>query len=331
MRFPRAAKHFCLAWQVLACGIIIVRQGSALRQAEYTSVSAQKQKQKAEKTASGTRVKFTTIGKQMTPVVEVLLNENVPARFLVDTGSPSCYISPAVAQKLGLPLQQAPESTGDNKGLPGKGSMVAIPKVHLGDVVLDPLYVRVWPEKGWSPAKEGLDGILGAPLFNICPVAIDFVRHEMDVLEPGSKTDTYVDGFKGGRASILDVELRGGYFFVKARFDDLVEESMMVDTGSAITIISKRLAKQLRVQADPLEYRARTFYGVRSCFYANVHKLTIGGETVYNAQVAILDPEIKQLPQILGLDVLADHYLFFDVPSRKLYIMRTGPAGLLKH
>ncbi len=132
-----------------------------------------------------TEVPFTTFQDHV--IVEVLLDDRVPAKLLLDTGSTFTFLSPRVAKQLGIPKKNgvlaADVLTSDGR----KKRMVvaSVSKISVGKAEARDVQVAILPQmQEDTPFADGLLGVSFLSRFNF---KIDYQKHLL-ILEPnGSK------------------------------------------------------------------------------------------------------------------------------------------------
>jgi Aspartyl protease len=108
------------------------------------------------------------------PIVQVQLNGQGPFLFAVDTGSPSCFVSTSVAEKLGLQL-------GDRVAVAGPdvlASRSGVQSLQVGGVETKDVPVLVMDLPVLARANRGsttvLDGYLGDRFLRDYRVTVDY-------------------------------------------------------------------------------------------------------------------------------------------------------------
>jgi clan AA aspartic protease (TIGR02281 family) len=112
------------------------------------------------------------------------------------------------------------------------------------------------------------------------------------------------------------------------------ELDAIIDTGASTTVIDARAAKRIGLRLDaPNVQRNGNSAGIGERhverFSTVVDKLKIGGETINNAQLGIIDTEGSlSADMLLGADFLRAHRVLFALSQKQLYITYVGGEPL---
>ncbi len=106
--------------------------------------------------------------------------------------------------------------------------------------------------------------------------------------------------------------------------------SMVVDTGSDRTVLTRMAAGRLGVVAGPERHQVGGAAGLTSVGAARVDTLAVGGLRLTGLPVLLTDAPAPPIDGLLGIDVLVGTEMELDVPHRRLalYRARTCPAAL---
>ena len=121
-----------------------------------------------------------------------------------------------------------------------------------------------------------------------------------------------------GTRTVVPLELEGKSYFVRVKFNDKVSGRFLLDTGASAVQISKSMAKRLNVskrksQAIPVTLAGGAVVAGR---LVTIDKIQIGGMTVKNVKVIILDYEQHQATDgLLGMSFLEN--FIFQIDTRK--------------
>jgi predicted aspartyl protease len=212
--------------------------------------------------------------------VPVHLGASGPFRFLVDTGSDRTSVSSELAHRLGLAERQS----GTLHSATGR-SLVRI--AYLPELQTGRRAVRHINAPLLAAADIGADGILGIDSLRSQRVVFDFAGGRLSILSGESPTRSDEGSIlvrarrREGRLVITDAEVDG------------VRVSVVVDTGSALTIgnaaLRRKLGRHGRVEAiGPIDLISVTGAALRGEM-ASVRSLEIGGARLEGLGIVFAD------------------------------------------
>lgn len=245
--------------------------------------------------------------------VPVSLEGKGPYRFLVDTGSEATVVSREIASSLDLPNAGRVLIVG--MASTGEADLVDIENIRLGSMDFCCLTSPVLERR-----QIGADGILGLDSLQDSRVLIDFEEGSMIVQDAREKL-----GYGGFEVIIRAKERFGQLIIARARVDGVMT-SIVIDTGSQISIANPALAKRLR-KRRVAEAEWEDVLGNRQS--GNVHvarEIKIEGIALGNIPMAISDaPPFEFLglsdrpAMILGMkDLKLFRRVAIDFPSRRI-------------
>jgi hypothetical protein len=176
-----------------------------------------------------TRLPFELIDNRV--FVEVRLNGHGPFHFILDTGAGGFSIDDAVAQKLGLQVEDAGQGTGVGEKTVRVGR-AHLAEAQIGDLRFEELTVGVFPggDSGNVFGKKPLDGIVGLEVFQHVVVKHDYIRCVL--------TFTLPDRFSySGRGVIVHFD-RPRYIPVVDAELDGVPGKFGIDTGARSALLA---------------------------------------------------------------------------------------------
>ncbi len=103
--------------------------------------------------------------------------------------------------------------------------------------------------------------------------------------------------------------------------------SLVLDTGSNVTMLSGIAAKRLGVAWDegaPLPITGAG--GTADAFAATIPSLALGGDETSDVEVLVAQGLPPMIDGVLGIDVLTDYEVDLDVPHRRLVLYRARPC-----
>jgi hypothetical protein len=179
-------------------------------------------------------------------LVRARLNGGPLLRLLVDSGSQFVVVDRATALRSRC-------TGGVDLDLVGAGAASATPAKHLiadtlelGELTLHRVPLIVIDRK----VADGIQGVLPLSIFSEFLIRLDFPEKELDLLPYGAgDTDS----------SAVPAQLNNQLLFVGGRVNEARDGYFLVDTGAAVTAISKDLAHELHISeilADHVPFRS---------------------------------------------------------------------------
>lgn len=138
------------------------------------------------------------------PTLELFANGRGPFRFLLDTGSPGCVVSEALAETLELARGERVPIGAPGGPRTETAQAGALDELLLGDAVFTGVPVLVTDLGGFLGGGRGPDGLVGIGLFADCLATLELARDAL-VLEPGAlaepdgETVLAIEWEEGGR------------------------------------------------------------------------------------------------------------------------------------
>jgi hypothetical protein len=188
--------------------------------AHASSEDAAAQDEDSSRFAIATRI--DRIGRILVPV---LINDQGPFRFIVDTGASRSTVAPALVQKLNLVADG--ETPIEVNGITGTARVPAVPVASLrsGDLTIAAASYPVL----WAPLMGGADGILGVAGLTTQVLSVDFEHNKVAL--SNSTNSTRPLGYTRIRAR----RLNGGLLAIPAHVGR-VSVLAVIDTGSERTL-----------------------------------------------------------------------------------------------
>lgn len=272
-----------------------------------------------------------------TPIVLVRFSDTVTGRFMVDTGATDCVMTDAFAKRLGFKQELSGRFiVGMLQGAASPPTFVQVPALDIGSLrITGSAFLVVGPRR--LPALEGqpVDGILGGTLLSRFALLLDYPRHNLVWITPGSLDDKAVAalGFGPENAVPLTQEkmlsgLKVNHYSarVELRAGDLTRASdMLIDTGSPFSSLSYDTAARLKLMPLRRQEFALIFMGAQSGDIARVPALKLGHVSI--PDVLVLCPAHKDvlLPPLIGENVLSGAFSLFDFGPHRFYFKPVLP------
>lgn len=284
--------------------------------------------------SGGARQVFTaaiTMSPGGSPVLEVLLETRLVARFLLDTGSSRSFITERLTTLLGSRrLQTGTPEGGPEYKIPGWGvsEMVRIQDLRFGGpagpLLKDaPFTIIPGPHSGFL-TRQDLDGIIGLNFLYRTALEIDPQERTFTMLVKGNLTaqELAAAGFHTARNASLTPKGSGAYV-VTARLNGEVEDELGLDTGGTMTVISAEAARKLKLEPVRKDVPVHGLLGPIPHHQALLNSFSVGSFQAVGFPVMYLADEKQRgrpgANPTLGMDVLGRSPFLIDFPARKLY------------
>lgn len=164
------------------------------------------------------------------PVVSLIIGSKT-VNFLIDTGGPNIVLSPALAQELGLPLEEAGQGVFAG-GLQARVRRTVVPKIQIGGIEISNVPAGVIGD-GSTPNGFKTDGVIGTGFLMHFLSTLDYCRGEL-VLAPRADSAKFQAQAQAAGDNIVRMWLIGDHFiFARGRLNQAPEGLLFVDTGLA--------------------------------------------------------------------------------------------------
>jgi len=165
------------------------------------------------------------------PVVQIAVNDNAPAEFVIDTGGEGLILDCAYAQEIGAHMagEVAQEYAGGKKGMTGFGKVEA---VQLGDVAVRDVPVScldMQPIAETAFAGRAIKGILGTGLLMQFLATLDYPRDRLVLSRNSDSAPATQPGDHVFPMWLVETHL----IFVEGSVNGLEPQLMFIDTGLA--------------------------------------------------------------------------------------------------
>jgi predicted aspartyl protease len=256
-----------------------------------------------------------------------------PYSFLLDTGASSNTVAPSVARELGLASRGHAQSVGAG-GSMGDGSLVELPPMDFGGVMLPPMGAAV---EDIASAAGAPSGILGRDFLLLHDTEVDLAHGRLRLFPAGSsRSRADLDG-SFARVAFSEAV---GLVRVNVRIDGGEPIPAIVDLGASSSIANLEAARRSGFtppptaagQAGPAAVGAdgRVIAVVPHTFT----NLAVGDLSIASPSIVVGDlPVFGALglgsgpAMLLGLDMLERRVVVLDYANRELVISRAAPRG----
>jgi len=253
--------------------------------------------------------------------VPVHLSGEGPYRFLVDTGADRSAVSRELADKLRL------KSAGGAE-LHSVSGVSTVDTARVHDLAFTRTPERSVDAAVLESANIGADGIVGVDLLRSQRIQFDFEKHSMSIV-PSRAPDFQVEP----GTIVVEARRKNGRLVVSDATANGQPLTIVLDTGSQVTIGNKALLQRLRGRAlaDPaqrMELLSVTGEKITGD-YMFINELTIGGIRLANLAVVFTDAHtFKQLnldkkpALLLGMNAIrAFKKVSIDFANRKFRVV----------
>lgn len=282
---------------------------------------------------------YVEVPLQITPrtnklAINLTLDNDQQALFLLDNGAPENTISSALIQKLGLneePDEICVAGAGDHNAYCHK---VIIPKLTNGEFTTE--NVAAYSPQGPLPGESKLkyDGILGFNFMRSHGAIIDIANKKMYLKKHHniSSDPTIINNFltNAGYQSI-DIMHPSGYQAITVQINDFSPEKFMLDTGSPITFISIETANQHRLPLSKAGMGEGATGGTLTIYKTRIKNLSAGSQTwlpkkdIYVMDYSNILAGDMPVHGTLGMDWLQENGAIIDMANNKLFTKKLQP------
>lgn len=132
-------------------------------------------------------------------------------------------------------------------------------------------------------------------------------------------------GYGGGEDEI-PLEYRNGQFFVLAEINKTIRGRFMIDTGTNISFVSKKIARRADINPESEFLRFRTLSGEFDAPKAILRSISIGKTELTGIPIAII--ELDGFDGIIGTSILARYKMTVDPERVVLKLQKIEYSGL---
>ncbi|HEY7167739.1 MAG TPA: aspartyl protease family protein [Candidatus Binatia bacterium] len=140
------------------------------------------------------------------------------------------------------------------------------------------------------------------------------------ISSPTSRETSSRSGPSPGTRTSIPIEMSGATIIVGVTFNNSVTANLALDTGAAVTVVSKRIARNLGLSAKGSALMAG-IGGTVLTQMARVESVKVGDAAVTNLTVSIHDfSRSPRYEGLLGLDFLNQFEMSLDARNRQLFL-----------
>lgn len=258
-------------------------------------------------------------------VVPVTVNKTTSAKFLLDTGTSTCFLSEQLADKLKLTRSLA--VTADGKPSLNNGTTPYY-DVQVDDIGMGSFHVNgqfgVMVKKQMDLEKLGADGMLGVDVLKDKALAFYPAQHLLQIYVSGSLSvdEATIAGF-GPASYLAPIVWDPSSSIYRCRVSisgpgGVSESSIILDTGARMTSISPAAADAAGLVPFGTS-KSGMFNRQFENSVARVPVLKFGDLQVLNLPVNFTRSK-PEPNHSLGLDVLEGYNVLMDFPASKVYL-----------
>jgi predicted aspartyl protease len=254
----------------------------------------------------------------------VLINDQGPFRFVLDTGANHSTVSATVAGKLGIPVR-----TDQAIALRGVTGSRLVGWIPVESLVVGDLELRSKRLPIINDALGGAEGVLGTDGLQDKRIFIDFMHDKITIFR--SHSEPPPPGF-----TTIPIKLVSGLLLVAEVKIGAVRAKAIIDTGGQGTIANAAFKDAMTRRIDPKDLQADEIQGatldIQRGDRVNAPVISIGGIEISRAHITVGDMYIFQHwkmtnePAILiGMDVLGVlDTMIIDYKRRELQVKLRG-------
>lgn len=165
-----------------------------------------------------------------------------------------------------------------------------------------------WIKAGENSAARQVDGHFRA------------LPRESLSIAPGNSSPEAAGKTSAQGKLTIPVQMRGRHVIVAVTFNDTVSGNLVLDTGASQTMISKRIANDLRLYSSGAGTRIG-IGGPVTVSTATLESIKVGDADVRNMRVSIHDLPLSAFEEgLLGMDFLGRFQMSLDMEKRVLIL-----------
>lgn len=249
------------------------------------------------------------------------------ADMWIDTGAFFNFMSRAKATELGLRLEQSPIVHQIN-GIGGSADVMLarVSEFGLAGYRFPQMEILV----GGSDAGNGF---LGANLFRPFDSEFDLAHGQINLMSAKGCGKANLAYWAGDRFLAISPLLDGGFSSPNHIYTTItvngVKLRAMLDTGAPGTILSRAAAQRAGIDLNSVGAVADgQSHGIgikgRNRWVVRLKTFDIGGETIQNTPISVIDQDLNSEDAIIGMDFFLSHHLLVSRSQNQIYITYNG-------
>lgn len=249
------------------------------------------------------------------------------ADMWIDTGAFFHFMSRARAAQLEQRLDPPPQGL----HVSGIGGSADVMVAHIADVGLAGYkFPRMDFLVGGSDAGNGF---LGANLFQPFDTEFDLAHGQINLMSAKGCGKANLAYWAGDRFLGISPLLDGGFAMPSHIFTTItvngVKMRAMLDTGAPGTVLSRAAAEKAGIDLTGPDAKADgQAHGIgikgRNRWVVRLKTFDIGGETIANTPISVIDQDLDSEDAIIGMDFFLSHHLLVSRSQSRIYITYNG-------
>lgn len=259
------------------------------------------------------------------PLVTLIAN-GTPVTLLLDTGSQSTVLTPAVARRIGAQVPRV-EFQRELSALRGslQSSEVELRSFTMGGVALPWRRVRVASVNIPNIFSGPLDGVLGVDVLGSFDIDLDLPHHRM-VFYQKQSCPRAAPAWTEPYATIAAGRSLGDHLFFPVQLNHRRIYALF-DTGAQVSVLSTRAALALGITEAALarDRPTMTRDAAAQRLSARIHRfsqLEIAGEVVRDPEFIVTDINLRDADLVLGIDFLGPRRIWLSYGSQQIFLSR---------
>jgi predicted aspartyl protease len=252
-----------------------------------------------------------------------------PSRVWLDSGAFYNFMPKAKAVELGLPLEAMPAGFRVN----GIGGSFTPQLARVRDFGV--LGVTLHNTEFVVGGSDAGNGFLGANFLGIWDTEFDLAKGAVNLFKESGCNSTVMaywgQGMAIGDARLLGAQYPNDYHIYVEVIVNGKSLRAVLDTGAPTSIIGRHAAEKAGIDLKAPQVVASVRMGGggsqrRQSWIARTQTISIGGETIRNSPIRVIEDEgdSQNHDMLLGVDFLMSHHVIVSQPQRRMYLTYNG-------
>lgn len=250
-------------------------------------------------------------------------------RVWLDSGAFFNFMSKAKAAELGLPLEPLPLGFTVN-GIGGSFTP-ELAKVRDFGIVGVTLHNTEFVVGG----SDAGNGFLGANFLGVWDTEFDLAKGAVNLFKEAGCNGTVMaywgPGMSIGEARLFYPERQNDHHIYVEVIVNGKSLRAVLDSGAPTTVIGRHAAERAGIDLKAPQVVGSVRIGGggsqrRQSWIVRTHTISIGGETISNSPIRVIEDEDEHQnhDMLLGVDFLLSHHVLVSQPQRKMYLTYNG-------
>jgi predicted aspartyl protease/tetratricopeptide (TPR) repeat protein len=252
-----------------------------------------------------------------------------PSRVWLDSGAFFNVMPKAKAVELGLPLEPLP--LGFTVNAIGGSFTPQLARVRDFGILGATLHNTEFVVGG----SDAGNGFLGANFLGVWDTEFDMAKGAVNLFKEAGCNGTVMAywgaGMSIGEARLFSPDRKNDYHIYVEVIINGKSLRAMLDSGAPTSIVGRHAAEKAGIDLKAPQVVASGRMGGggsqrRQSWIARTQTIAIGGETIRNSPIRVIDDEgdSRDHDMLLGMDFLLSHHVFVSQPQRKMYLTYNG-------